>query len=154
MEGIFNQGLTLADQLQSALNHFDSYRPTRFEKAIEPEFTPNCHWPYNVVEEEDGSITYEVAVVGKTKEDITVTSKETDALPLLIIEVQDEKNEESTKRKYIEDRIKRGHLRLEISVEPKYDLSSIKPKVQNGLLVVNVPLSKIPEKKVTKYTIE
>jgi HSP20 family molecular chaperone IbpA len=54
----------------------------------------------------------------------------------------------------IEERIKRGHLRLEISVETKYDLSQIKPKVQNGLLTVNVPLAKIPEPKVTKYTIE
>ena len=57
-------------------------------------------------------------------------------------------------RKYIEERIKSGHLRLEISVEPKYDLSQIKPKVQNGLLTVNVPLAKIPEPKVTKYTVE
>ena len=154
MDGILNKGLTLADQLQNALNHFDYYRPTPFEKAIKSEFESNCHWPYNVVEEEDGSITYEVAVVGKTKDDITVTSKETDTLPLLIIEVEDNKKNELTKRKYIEERIKSGHLRLEISVEPKYDLSAIKPKVQNGLLLVNVPLTKVPEKKVTKYTIE
>ena len=88
MEGILNNGLTLADQLQNALNHFDSYMPSSFEKAIKSEFPSNCHWPYNVVEEEDGSITYEVAVVGKTKDDITVTSKETDALPVLLIEVE------------------------------------------------------------------
>lgn len=152
MEGILNNGLTLADQLQNALNHFDSYMPSSFEKAIKSEFPSNCHWPYNVVEEEDGSITYEVAVVGKTKDDITVTSKETDALPVLLIEVEDDDHD--TKRKMIEERIKRGHLRLEISVEPKYDLSQIKAKVQNGLLTVNVPLAKIPEPKVTKYTIE
>lgn len=152
MDGIINQGLTLADQLQNALNHFDHYMPSPFERVIKSEITPNCHWPYNVVEEEDGSITYEVAVVGKTKDDITVTSKETDALPVLLIEVKDD--EHNTKRKMIEERIKRGHLRLEIGVETKYDLSAIKPKVQNGLLTVNVPLAKIPEPKVTKYTIE
>lgn len=152
MDGILNKGLSLADQLQNALNHFDYYRPTPFEKAIKSEFESNCHWPYNVVEEEDGSITYEVAVVGKTKDDVSVSSKETDTLPLLVIEVQDEKSDKQ--RKYIEERIKSGHLRLEISVEPKYDLSQIKPKVQNGLLTVNVPLAKIPEPKVTKYTVE
>lgn len=152
MKNPINTGLTLADQLQNALNHFDYYRPTPFEKAIKSEFESNCHWPYNVVEEEDGSITYEVAVVGKTKDDVSVTSEETDTIPMLIIEVEDDKHD--TKRKMIEERIKSGHLRLEISVEPKYDLSAIKPKVQNGLLIVNVPLAKIPEPKVTKYTIE
>lgn len=152
MDGILNNGLSLADQLQNALNHFDYYRPTPFEKAIKSEFESNCHWPYNVVEEEDGSITYEVAVVGKTKDDITVTSKETDTIPMLIIEVEDDKKD--SKRKMIKERIKSGHLRLEISVEPKYDLSQIKAKVQNGLLTVNVPLAKIPEPKVTKYTVE
>ena len=144
MEGILNNGLCLADQLQNALNHFDYYRPTPFEKAIKSEFESNCHWPYNVVEEE--------AVVGKTKDDVSVSSKETETLPLLVIEVQDEKSDKQ--RKYIEERIKSGHLRLEISVEPKYDLSQIKPRVQNGLLTVNVPLAKIPEPKVTKYTVE
>ena len=152
MDGILNNGLSLADQLQNALNHFDYYRPTPFEKAIKSEFESNCHWPYNVVEEEDGSITYEVAVIGKTKDDVSVSSKETDTLPMLVIEVEDQTT--LSKRKYIEERIKSGHLRLEISVEPKYDLSQIKPKVQNGLLTVNVPLAKIPEPKVTKYTVE
>jgi HSP20 family molecular chaperone IbpA len=152
MDGILNNGLSLADQLQNALNHFDYYRPTPFEKAIKSEFESNCHWPYNVVEEEDGSITYEVAVIGKTKDDVSVTSEETETLPMLVIEVKDEKSDK--KRKYIEERIKSGHLRLEISVETKYDLSQIKPKVQNGLLTVNVPLAKIPEPKVTKYTVE
>ena len=97
MDGILNNGLSLADQLQNALNHFDYYRPTPFEKAIKSEFESNCHWPYNVVEEEDGSITYEVAVVGKTKDDVSVTAKETETLPMRVIEVKDEKSDKKCK---------------------------------------------------------
>jgi HSP20 family molecular chaperone IbpA len=71
---------------------------------------------------------------------------------MLIIEVNDEKKE--TKRKVLEERIKRGQLRLEISIEPKYDLDNLKATVANGLLTVTVPLKAKPEEVEKQYTIE
>lgn len=149
---MINAGLNLAEQLSNALSHFDHYAPTSFEKAIKRDIESNCHWPYNVVEEEDGSITYEVAVVGKGKGDVEVTTKASDPLPMLIIEVQDKPAD--NKRKYIEERIKKGQLRLEISVETKYDLNSLEAKLENGLLSVTVPLSKVAEPEVKKFEIK
>lgn len=142
----------LAKQLETALNHFDHYMPSSFENVVKSDLVPNCHWPYNVIEEEDGATTYEIAVVGKTKEDIKISSKHTDTIPMLIIEVNDEKKE--TKRKVLEERIKRGQLRLEISIEPKYDLDNLKATVANGLLTVTVPLKAKPEEVEKQYTIE
>lgn len=146
------QALSLAQQLESALNHFDHYRPGPFNDIIKSDVEPNCHWPYNVVEEEDGSITYEVAVVGKGKEDIEVTTKSSDPLPLLIIDVKDKPVDK--KRKIIEERIKKGQLRLEISVETKYDLDRLEPKLENGLLTVTVPLVAVAEPEVKKHEIK
>ena len=71
---------------------------------------------------------------------------------MLIIEVQDKPAD--SKRKYIEERIKKGQLRLEISVETKYDLNNLEAKLENGLLSVTVPLAKVAEPEVKKFEIK
>jgi HSP20 family molecular chaperone IbpA len=128
--------------------------------------------PVNVFDDEDGTRYIEVAIPGKTKENVKITSQSTLDKPLpphlaskyssvnayLRIEVKaDEPTEEQKKlaeaRKNGIVRIKgMSKLSLVIPLTSDLDVNGLKAKVENGLLTVTVP--KVPEVKPKEFTIE
>jgi HSP20 family molecular chaperone IbpA len=128
--------------------------------------------PVNVFDDEEGTRYIEVAIPGKTKENVKITSQSTLDKPLpphlaskyssvnayLRIEVKaDEPTEEQKKlaeaRKNGIVRIKgMTKLSLVIPLTSDLDVNGLKAKVENGLLTVTVP--KVPEVKPKEFTIE
>ena len=128
--------------------------------------------PVNVFDDEEGTRYIEVAIPGKTKENVKITSQSTLDKPLpphlaskyssvnayLRIEVKaDEPTEEQKKlaeaRKNGIVRIKgMTKLSLVIPLTSDLDVNGLKAKVENGLLIVTVP--KVPEVKPKEFTIE
>lgn len=128
--------------------------------------------PVNVFDDEEGTRYIEVAIPGKTKENVKITSQSTLDKPLpphlaskyssvnayLRIEVKaDEPTEE---RKKLAEARKNGIVRIKgmtklsvvIPLTSDLDVNALKAKVENGLLTVTVP--KVPEVKPKEFTIE
>lgn len=103
--------------------------------------------PMNIIHEEDGSSTIEVAVVGKTREDIKLKGSVEDGKTYLSIDsVEVEKSEEEkdaeSKRVYTLRKIKgTGKLSAKIFVPANLDLKGLTAKVENGLLTINIPVA-------------
>lgn len=128
--------------------------------------------PVNVFDDEEGTRYIEVAIPGKTKENVKITSQSTLDKPLpphlaskyssvnayLRIEVKaDEPTEEQKK---LAEARKNGIVRIKgmtklsvvIPLTSDLDVNGLKAKVENGLLTVTVP--KVPEVKPKEFTIE
>lgn len=128
--------------------------------------------PVNVFDDEEGTRYIEVAIPGKTKENVKITSQSTLDKPLpphlaskyssvnayLRIEVKaDEPTEEQKK---LAEARKTGIVRIKgmtklsvvIPLTSDLDVNGLKAKVENGLLTVTVP--KVPEVKPKEFTIE
>ncbi len=103
--------------------------------------------PMNIIHEEDGSSTIEVAVVGKTREDIKLKGSVEDGKTYLSIEsVEQEKSDDDkeaeSKRVYTLRKIKgTGKLSAKIYVPANLDIKKLSAKVENGLLTINIPVS-------------
>ena len=102
--------------------------------------------PMNIIHEEDGSSTIEVAVVGKTREDIKLKGSVEDGKTYLSIEsVEQEKSDDKeaeSKRVYTLRKIKgTGKLSAKIYVPANLDIKKLTAKVENGLLTINIPVS-------------
>lgn len=103
--------------------------------------------PMNIIHEEDGSSTIEVAVVGKTKEDIKLKGSVEDGKTYLSIDsVEQEKSEDEkdaeSKRVYTLRKIKgTGKLSAKIFVPANLDIKKLTAKVENGLLTINIPVA-------------
>ena len=128
--------------------------------------------PVNVFDDEEGTRYIEVAIPGKTKDNVKITSQSTLDKPLpphlaskyssvnayLRIEVKaDEPTEEQKKlaeaRKNGIVRIKgMSKLSVVIPLTSDLDVNGLKAKVENGLLTVTVP--KVPEVKPKEFAIE
>lgn len=128
--------------------------------------------PVNVFDDEEGTRYIEVAIPGKTKENVKITSQSTLDKPLpphlaskyssvnayLRIEVKaDEPTEEQKK---LAEARKNGIVRIKgmtklsvvIPLTSDLDVNALKAKVENGLLTVTVP--KVPEVKPKEFAIE
>ena len=128
--------------------------------------------PVNVFDDEEGTRYIEVAIPGKTKENVKITSQSTLDKPLpphlaskyssvnayLRIEVKaDEPTEEQKK---LAEARKTGIVRIKgmtklsvvIPLTSDLDVNALKAKVENGLLTVTVP--KVPEVKPKEFAIE
>ena len=128
--------------------------------------------PVNVFDDEEGTRYIEVAIPGKTKENVKITSQSTLDKPLpphlaskyssvnayLRIEVKaDEPTEEQKK---LAEARKNGIVRIKgmtklsvvIPLTSDLDVNGLKAKVENGLLTVTVP--KVPEVKPKEFAIE
>lgn len=103
--------------------------------------------PMNIIREEDGSSTIEVAVVGKTEDDLEVKGITEDGNTFLIINTKEvEKSAEEDKRSYTVRKIKgTGKLSIKILVPSRLDLAKATKKVENGLLTVKIPVSEKPK---------
>ena len=112
---------------------------TDFNNAVD-----KINMPMNIIQEEDGSNTIEVAVVGKTKDDIKLKGITENGKAFLIIESKD-KNAEDTaesKRTYITRKIKGiGKLSIKIYIPANLALKDLTAKVENGLLTINIPVT-------------
>lgn len=103
--------------------------------------------PMNIIHEEDGSATIELAVVGKSEKDIKVSGTTEDDKTFLIIEtVEQEKTEDEKqaeeKREYSIRKIKgTGKLTAKILVPARLDLSKAVKTVENGLLTIKIPVA-------------
>ena len=100
--------------------------------------------PMNIIQEEDGSSTIEIAVVGKTKNDIKLKGTCENGKSFLIIESKEAKADEEveSKRVYSVRKIKgTGKLSIKMFVPANLALKDLKAKVENGLLTVNIPVT-------------
>lgn len=124
--------------LENAENDFDN-----FFSSVDDKVT----LPMNIIHEEDGSSTIEVAVVGKTREDVKVKGITENGKVFLVIEsvdkeqTEDEKKAEE-KRVYTLRKIKgTGKLSVKIFVPANLDMRKSVVKVENGLLTVKIPVA-------------
>lgn len=100
--------------------------------------------PMNIIQEEDGSSTIEIAVVGKTRDDIKLKGTCENGKSFLIIESKDTKTDEDAEaaRVYACRKIKRADkLFLKLFVPANLALKDLKAKVENGLLTINIPVT-------------
>ena len=127
---------TIFENLLSQLNAFDS--------AVND--TAKVNVPMNIIHEEDGSSTIEVAVVGKTREDIKLKGTIEDGKSYLTIEsvekeATEEEKEAEAKRIYTVRKIKgTSKLSIKIFVPANLTLKELTAKVENGLLTVKIPV--------------
>lgn len=113
--------------------------------------------PMNIIHEEDGSNTIEVAVVGKTREDIKLKGIIEDGKTYLTIEtveneVTDEQKEAEAKRIYTVRKIKgTSKLSIKIFIPANLSIKELTAKVENGLLTINIPVC--PEARPIEFTV-
>lgn len=143
------------DNLNSMLNDVDAEAEALTKSVAEDaaQITEKINVPMNIIREEDGSYTVEVAVVGKTKENISVKGVVEDGKTYLLIDtVEKEKTEDEKtaeeKRTYTVRKIKgTGKLSIKISVPSAFDLSKAEKTIENGLLTVKIPLAEAAKPK-------
>lgn len=103
--------------------------------------------PINIIREEDGSSTIEVAVVGKTADDLEVKGVTENGNTFLVINTKDtEKPAGEDKRTYTVRKIKGSKISIKILVPSRLNLSEAVKTVENGLLTVKIPVAKQEEK--------
>ena len=126
-------------------NFFFNFFDEAFAEAN--RVTDKVTLPMNIIREEDGSRTIEVAVVGKTEDDLEVKGVTEDGNTFLVINTKDaEKPAEEDKRSYTIRKIKgTGKLSIKILIPSRLDLSKAEKKVENGLLTVKIPVSEKPK---------
>ena len=105
--------------------------------------------PMNIIREEDGSSTVEVAIVGKAREDVSVKGVVENGKTFLLIntiekeKTEDEKTEDEKvedKRKYTVRKIKgTGKLSIKLLIPSTLNLNKAEVTVENGLLTVKIP---------------
>ena len=124
------------------------------QKAINDVFDKaevSANVPMNIIREEDDSWTIELAVVGKTKEDIRVYTTSKNNKTILTVEVKAPEQTES-KRHYSLQKIKMGKMKVDLEIPATLDISKIKPSVNNGLLTIRIPLAETA--KPTEFVVE
>lgn len=142
---------TIADMINEFNNAARSmYRPLF---ALEVPEIENA--PVDKYLDVDGSWVIEMAVVGKTKEDIKISSSVRNSKTYLKIEAghkpTDEEKAVFEKRQYKGTRkIKQGYIMVEYGIGSDLDLTGLKATVVNGLLTVRIPTleKKTPEEVV------
>ena len=125
-------------------------------KKVEDKVT----FPLNIIHETDGSSTVELAVVGKSREDIDVQGVIEDNKQFLVIksiekELTDEEKEAEAKRIYSAHKIKSANkLFVKILVPARLNLKEAESKVSNGLLTVKIPAVEKKEPEAIKFDIK
>lgn len=112
--------------------------------------------PVNMIKEEDESLTVEIAIPGKTKDDITLKKEVIDGVDYVVFDLKEvEQTEEQKaaeeKRKYFERKIK-VTKHCAIKVPSNFDVNKLTAKVENGLMTIKIPVAE--EAKPVEFTIE
>lgn len=143
------------DNFDNILNSVNSEAEALTESVAEnvAQTVEKINVPMNIIREEDGSYTVEVAVVGKTKEDVSVKGVVEDGNTFLLIntaekeKTEDEKTAEE-KRTYTARKIKgTGKLSIKLFVPSTFDLSKAEKTIENGLLTVKIPVAEAAKPK-------
>ena len=128
---------------------FDNLFFNFFDEAFAEanKVTDKVALPLNIIREEDGSSTIEVAVVGKSEDDLIVKGITEDGKTFLTIEskeaeVSDDQKKAEEKREYTIRKIKgTGKLSIKAFIPSRLDLSKATKKVENGLLTIKIPVA-------------
>lgn len=121
-------------------------------------FNTNGNIPLNVFVDSDGTKTWELAVPGRTKDDVSVKIEEdgNNGRMVLSVEVKGAEvtnDETKTGREYIIQKIKGlGGIKFSTYISPVYNTDEVKCKVENGLLTVK--MTKWPEQQPKLITVE
>ena len=147
--------------MNDLFNVIDSLiNPFWFQQGFVPVEKTTISVPANIYQEADGSGTVEIAIPGKTKDDISLEKKTIDGVNYLVFDLV-EKNEETKEEEKTEgDEPKRTELlkkikvtkHCEIRIPPTQDIDNLKAKVENGLLTITVPA--VEKAKPIKFEIE
>ena len=116
--------------------------------------------PLNIIHETDGSSTVELAVVGKSREDVDIHGVIEDGKQFLVIktiekELTDEEKAAEETRDYSIHKIKGvNKLYAKILVPARLNLKEAESKVSNGLLTVKIPAVEKKEPESIKFDIK
>ena len=88
----------------------------------------------------DNTLCFDIACVGLEKKDINITTEGN--ILKVIYEKPSSDTDNSTNYDYIHKGITRKSFNMGWKISAKYDLSSIKAKMENGLLTVEISMSK------------
>ena len=143
--------------MENMFNVIDAlFYPYAQRQGFTTEFSRKVSLPLNLYEEEDGTNVVELAVPGKTKDDVEVSKEVKDGVTYLVIDVKEKEETEdekkaSEKRKYFEKLIKVAK-HCSLKVPSNLDIDHPKIKLENGLLRITIPVAE--EAKPTVFTIE
>ena len=141
----------MADTLFGQLINDFNDNIENFANLVQKEFGI----PQNIIRNEDGSYTIEVAVVGLTKDDLRIKSVfDANGVETLVVEnktVVDATDKVEDKRDYKDHRIK-TFKRASWKINKGLDLSQLKAKVENGLLTITIPVA--PSAQPKEFVIE
>ena len=106
--------------------------------------------PMNVYVDKEKAKVIEVAVCGKTKEDMSVSYEfGDDGFASLMIDFKDEEEtEDATEKEYQVHKLKKITKKLGLVIENRYDMDKLSCKVENGLLTIKIPVKEQCAKKV------
>lgn len=115
-------------------------------KKVEAIKKETENMPMNNIFEEDGSNTIEVAIPGKTREDVKVKGITKEGVNYIIIEVTEpelteEQKAAEEKRQYYTHKMKSGKLYKELPIDPSLDIKGTTVSVENGLLTIKIPVA-------------
>jgi len=102
--------------------------------------------PVDVFEDESG-LTFEVACTGLDKSDIDITI-EGDILKLAYDKGETQKSDKS--RRYYHSGVKKSSFNFGWKIARRFDLARAEAKMENGLLVLNIPYSSESKPKTLK----
>lgn len=105
-------------------------------------------YPVDIKEAKDG-LEIDIAAVGLTRDDIDLQIKDGDTL---VVEYKKEDRQEDKEQHYIRKGIARRAFRFAWKIAPKFNLSDISAKMENGLLQLKVPVA--PEAQPKQITID
>ena len=127
--------------------------------------------PINIFETEDGVEYVEVAIPGKTKENVKITAQSAQTKPLpphlaqkysgcTFLRIEVTAGEQTDEQKKLAEARKNGQVRIKgmsmlsvtIPVDAGRDINGLKAKVENGLLTVTIP--SIPDLQPKEFSID
>lgn len=127
--------------------------------------------PVNIFETEDGVEYIEVAIPGKTKENVKITAQSVPTKPLpphlaqkydgcTFLRIEVTAGEQTDEQKKLAEARKNGQVRIKgmsmlsvtVPVDPGHDINGLKAKVENGLLTITIP--KIPDLQPKEFLID
>jgi HSP20 family protein len=118
---------------------FNDFSLTDFSDIVRKDMYPVS----DIYIGENGSVKIEIAVTGKTKEDISISVEDS----ILVIEGKEKKNRYDKKWRLVDGKIKVDPFKKKIRLSNKLDCSKAEASVENGLLTIIVPLKEQEEKK-------
>ena len=116
------------------------------DEAYAPALNSKQPHPLNIYYDQEG-LYFEIACTGLTKEDIDI---EIESNVLRISYPKPKEEEQKDLSGYIYHGLSKKSFSLGYKIAPKFDLTKINAEMENGLLKINIPLSKEAKPKAIK----